>query len=182
MIKENPMMKKIFISIPKIQSGDLFLVAGTGDISKGILLFERIWGRDNVSMFSHAGVICTKEGLTLEALPSGFKQGSFFDEYIGKKILLVRPMSVSVDTMNKAFEKFGNDHVGDRYPFGRLILHALGLARFFKSDTDVCSEGVAELCYLFGIRHNRWNGVTPDDLEEEFRNWKCYQIIYDGIL
>jgi hypothetical protein len=92
--------------------------------------------------------------------------------------------------MNAATFQKGFDAVypllGRTYPYQRLILHMLGLAKWVHFlDTPVCSELTAKFLISAGAIElegkNFW-GVTPNYLVEEWRISKYIDVIFEGIL
>ncbi len=68
---------------------------------------------------------------------------------------------------------------GKIYPYPRLFLHAIGLAKFILWKYPVCSELVAKFEFECGIRMNLW-GINPDNLADEWRISKYYDVIFEG--
>jgi hypothetical protein len=92
--------------------------------------------------------------------------------------------------MNPETFKKGFDSVypllGRTYPYQRLLLHALGLAKWVHFlKVPVCSELTAMFLINAGAitleGKNFW-GVTPNYLVEEWRISKYIDVIFEGVL
>lgn len=165
-----------------IKKGDIFFTQGRGFVSRSIMAITRFWSEDGEARYSHVGIFLNEHGTTVEALPDGIKSKSFISEYKGLNVLIVRPLQEQT-MLDFALANVMKEHYGEVYPFWRLPLFALGpLARVCVSDRLVCSEFVAKCLHLAGLRHSRFKGTTPDELADEARNYRTYEVIAEGRL
>jgi hypothetical protein len=162
-----------------LQPGDLFLVASSGLFSRMINAVQRFWSQDDHSQYTHAGIILNWDGDTFEAVGKGIRKGNLF-AYAGKPVLIARHESMTEPLFQEAFEKTYK-RCGDPYPVHRLFFHLFPpISKYWGLGMAVCSELVAEFLYFAGIL-GYWMGVNPDELEEMFRHWKGFEIVYEGI-
>lgn len=145
------------------------------------------WSKDGEATYSHSGIIETSLGHTYEALWS-IKKGHL-KKYDGEQIIIARYKSLGYQAFREAMVKLKNRHNGQWYPFWRIPLFLLPpLAKFgtWRGHWVVCSELVAELENILGLRHNKYTGTMPDTLADEWRTWQGWSFIegkihYEGI-
>lgn len=165
----------------EIKQGDVFVTTSPSWIAKAINSVSGFWSSDGQSKYSHAGIVVSKCGVTFEAL----KQLNYgtMDRYIGKPVMIVRPKVRRADVV-QALQEIVTEYQGDVYPAWRILLHLVPpLARKISNDGKflVCSELVAKYLHKVGLRHNMFTGTTPDTLAEEWRHWKDFEIVYEGV-
>jgi hypothetical protein len=160
--------------------GDVFLVEANPLMSPVTNFFQRWWSKDDTSVFGHSGIIIDDKGSTFEARWK-VESNSLFKKYGGKNILIVRIAKFDPYRFLDAMSSL-EPHRGEWFPFMRMVLHALRIAKFIHWSKLVCSELVAKYLFYMGTRHHHYFGANVDDLEEELRNWKDYSIVFDGIL
>jgi hypothetical protein len=161
-----------------LQAGDEFVVKGNANISYLIRIAGRFWATDGECTYTHAGIITDEKGNTFESLSRIDHYN--LEQYRGCQILIVRHKEM---TRNKDFDGWkAIKHLdGKVYPYWRLGLHLLHLARFLnRSGIPVCSELVGMFENGAGLRKIFW-GLTPDNLADEWKISKYYDIIYEGI-
>jgi len=162
------------------QPGDVFLVKSDNVFSMMVNSIQKWWSYDDKSIYTHAGIVLDKEGNTFEALFWGTAK-YHISRHIGKPCMYVRHEFMNPMTFEKAFERI-KYHDGLMYPVHRLFLHLLPpLAKSIGGKMAVCSELVGQFLYNAELLHY-WKGINPDHLEEIFRYWKYYNIIYEDIL
>jgi len=167
-----------------LKSGDQFGVNSDSMVSTGINIFQKIYSADGKAEYNHSGIIVSATGETFEAR----RKTSYYHlkDYLGKKILIARFTDLDLDKYLKAIKVLRADHDEVVYPAWRLVLHVFGphVARWigFGKKFLVCSELVAKLEYLEGLRHSKYRGTTPDKLADEWRRWKGWQILAEGEL
>ena len=165
----------------KLKAGDVFCSAFPSARLGGLIKFiEQVKAHDFSADFSHCGIIFDAKGTTWEALWT-IKHQDLFEDYKGCKILIARYKGLTGQKRNKAFWDLAK-HDGQWYPVHRLLLHLIGLARFIHWDRLVCSEFTAKYLYYIGARHKHYWGCNPDTIADELKNWKIYDIIFDGVL
>lgn len=164
-----------------LKAGDMFCSAFPG-AKLGFLIkaAEKIMSKDFHADMSHSGLILNSKGDTWEILWR-LKTQNFFEAYEGCNVLVVRYKKLKDVKHFKAIKDLSK-HDGQIYPVHRFLLYLTGLARFVHWSRLVCSEFVAKYLYYINARHKHYWGTTPDILSEEFRNYKIYRIIFDGIL
>ena len=162
----------------KLKAGDCFVVRGDTSLSYLIRVFGNFWSSDGECTFNHAGIILDREGNTFESLN---RIGIYnLEIYKGKQILIVRHKKMTSARFLDGFASV-NHLNGVIYPWWRLALHLFHLARFFnRSGIPVCSELVGMFENGAGLRKVFW-GLTPDNLADEWRISKHYEIVYEGV-
>lgn len=168
--------------------GDEFVTRNPMALGSVINIVQTIKAVDNQSAYTHAGIITASDGTTLEALWT-VKEQKLFRDYGGQQILIVRNVHMSKDIFAAGYEKI-KGHIGQWYPFHRLLLHMVGLAKFVHWSRLVCSELAAKFeagCAEFLGDNNygflrAWYGVNPDNLADRWRDSKHYQVLYEGDL
>jgi len=165
----------------KVKRGDVFCSAFPGArLGWLIKVVETIRAKDWHAAYSHAGIIIHKDGETVESLWK-VKSQNIYEAYKGCTVLIARYNAL---TQGKYYIglRMLNKNIGKRYPIFRLPLHLLGLGRFIHWKKMVCSELVAKFLHCVGARHRHYFGVNPDDLADEFKNWKIYEVVFEGII
>ncbi len=171
-----------------VQLGDVFVTANNTTLGFWIRLAERVWAKDGNARYGHAGIILDSTGTTFEALPDGLKY-STLDDYFGTEVLIVRPVRSLVGNpvvrFNRAvaIKKVVDDHLGQRYPSWRILLHIIPpLARATSNGNHfVCSELTARYLHEFGAWPEVVAGINPDDLADALQRWKCFELVYKGV-
>jgi len=164
------------LNVP-LSRGMEFAVNSGSNLARAINCAQKIKAVDNESCYNHAGIIVSSRGRTFEALWTiGF---SDLDQYIGCEMIIVCHKLMSEPRFAAAWPKIAKLN-GKIYPFLRLPLHAIGLAKFVHWKYPVCSELVAKFEVEAGLRKNWW-GINPDHLADEWRISKHYEIIFEGV-
>jgi hypothetical protein len=151
-------------------------------LGKAINFVQKLKSVDNESTYGHAGIILSPQGETFESLWTIRK--NHLDEYNGCKVLIGRAIWPSQDDQNKAIAKVISDHEGMRYPWWRLPLHMIGLAKFISVGIfPVCSELTVKKEIESGVTAwgSRWAGKNPDHVADAIRRWDAYEPIFEGI-
>ncbi len=165
-----------------LQSGDLFATSNPQGLGKVICIAECAKSLDGEAEYGHSGIIQDPLGKTFEAVWHIAEQ-NLFDAYKGQKTIIARWRG-----MNEATYRIGFDAVypllGRHYPFQRLLLHMVGLARWVHVlDTPVCSELTAKFlinCGAIMLSDKEFWGITPDNLVDEWRISKYFDVILKG--
>lgn len=161
----------------KLASGMEFAVNSGSKLARAINCVQKIKAVDNESVYNHAGILVGEKGRTFEAL---WKiQFSDLDQYKGCELIIVCHKLMSQRVFDDAFPQIVKLN-GKIYPAQRLFLHMVGLAKFIHWKYPVCSELVAKFDYECGFRRNWW-GINPDNLVDEWRISKHYEVIFEGI-
>ena len=173
-----------------LKQGDVFCSENTAFFSKMINIMQKINSKDNCSVYSHAGIITSFDGATFEALST--IRADHLKRRKGQKVLIARPIAKSITggaitALDKklAITEIVSQYNGKRYPWWRIILHAIPFAAKYVSAHGrflVCSELVAKYLYLINARHHHYTGTDPDDLADEWIRWKNFEIIFEGVL
>lgn len=168
-----------------LKRGDVFCVSGNmGLISSVIKIVQRFWSTDDDADYAHAGIILGESGLTLEALWT--VSMSNLTAYKGKQVIIARPVltlqGAPVTNTEGAIEE-ALSHLGCGYPVWRLMLNLIPpLGKYVSSGKFlVCSELQAFYLYHCGVRPKPYTGVNPDTLADEYRRWKAYDVIFEGV-
>lgn len=162
----------------KLKAGDLFCSSLGQVLGFMINVVQRHKASDNEATFSHAGIVETSEGGIIEACWH-VERSSLFEKYSDGDLLVARYIGMDEENFEEGMGKI-KKHIGQFYPVHRLFLHLLGLAKYIHWDRIVCSELVAKFLVGAGARQN-WYGVMPDDLADEFRNFRIYDVVYDSM-
>ena len=162
----------------ELHAGDVFVVRGNTNISYLIRMFGKFWSSDGECTYNHAGTILDEQGNTFESRNRIDHYN--LNQYNGKQIFIVRQKDMTPEKSQVGWGAV--KHLdGVLYPWWRLVLHLVHLARFFnRSGIPVCSELVGMFENGAGLREVFW-GLTPDNLADEWRISKFYDIIYDGV-
>jgi len=166
-----------------IQPGDIFAVRTDALFGKLIRLRDRLRSTDGEAEYNHCGIIINSDGTTFESRRR-IGRYNLFEMYAGQRVIIARPLAQDF-SKKAAVKRLVNKYNGRAYPWYRIFLHAITptLARYLHhSGVPVCSELAGEYLYLIGVRHSNFWGTTPDMLSDEWRHWREYEIIYDGIL
>lgn len=162
---------------PAISPGMVFAVNTRSALARTINFFQKVKAVDNAAHYNHAGIITDESGTTFEAL---WKiQYSNLDAYKGCPVIIVRHVWMSEARFLDAWPEIAKLN-GKIYPFPRLFLHAVGLAKFIHWRYPVCSELVAKFEFECGLRKNWW-GINPDNLADEWKISKYYDVIFKGV-
>lgn len=165
----------------RLQVGDVFVVNSRSPFAKIINDVSSFWSSDNTSLYNHAGIILSKAGDTFEALRRLEEYN--LSRYEGRAVMIVRPEGSEL-AKKATIETLEKIHRGQIYPAWRLPLHLFPpLARriSYNGKWVVCSELVAKYLYLLGRRHPYFTGTTPDRLADEWRYWKGFTTVYQGV-
>lgn len=168
-----------------LKRGDVFCVSGNmGWLSNVIRVVQRFWSTDNAAEYSHAGIIISESGETLEALWTVTM--SSLTACKGKHVIIARPVltlqGTPVTNVEGAIEQ-AFTHLGCGYPVWRLVLNLIPpLGKYVSSGKFlVCSELQAFYLYHCAVRPRPYTGVNPDTLADEYRRWKAYDVIFEGV-
>jgi hypothetical protein len=164
----------------ELKQGDVFAVNSGSWLARSINAVSGWNAADGKSRYNHAGIICDATGRTFEAL----RRLEFYhlDDYKGRQIIIARP-DASQAAKHTALLKVVYLHRGQVYPAWRIPLHIYPpLARNISLDGRylVCSEVTAKYQWLAGVRHPPYTGATPDMLVDEWRQWRKFDIIFEG--
>jgi len=170
-----------------VKLGDFFTTKNPMALGIAINAVQKVWSRDNRSEYSHAGIITSDLGDTLEALWT-VKNQNLFEAYAGENVLVARytghPWTLEFKA-ETAIYKLRKKHEGQVYPIWRLPFQLIPpLAKYltWRGKFCVCSELVAEYLHMIGARHDQFMGTNPDTLADEWHRWKDFEIIHEGIL
>jgi hypothetical protein len=132
---------------------------------------------DCEAVYNHAGIVTSEQGDTFESLKKidHYK----LSDYRGCQILIFRRIEMTDDLFQKGYDSV-KKYDGTVYPFWRMPLFLLGIAKWFKLY-PVCSELVMQFECGCGLR-KKWAGYNPDNISDEVHISKFYQIKFEGIL
>lgn len=166
-----------------LRCGDVFVSRNPWRIGRMINAVQRFWSLDGRSEFSHAGIITSVDGATLEALAT-VSCGNLLRDYAGQRVMIARPHAPR-DVKKLALVTIRAKHLGQIYPGWRLLFHLVPpLARTISAGGMflVCSELVAKYLYFAGVRDRPYTGINPDTLADEWREHRGYNILFTGEL
>lgn len=171
-----------------LQPGDVFCVHGNmGLVSAGIRMVEKIWSKDNEATYGHSGIITDHAGNTLEALWT--VKESNISQYKGQKVIIARPThtlsgkGITEGQKRLAIAAIKAKHLGQYYPIYRLGMHLVRpLAKIRTFGRLVCSEVTAKNLHLLQVRHSQYEGTNPDMLADEWKHWRNFEIVHEGVL
>lgn len=172
-------------NVKQVLPGDVFCTANPWTVGRIIKAAEKVWSRDNRAEYNHAGVVVDSAGGTLEALWT-VRNGNLSD-YSGKPILIARPISqlegFGINNIPLSINRVETEHLGQIYPAWRLIFHLVPpLAKYVALKRFVvCSELVAKYLFYVGARHGQYMGTNPDTLADEWKRWRNFEIVFEGV-
>lgn len=167
----------------ELKPGDVFATRNPNGLGSLIIEAQKRKSQDGQAEYGHTGIIQNSQGKTLEAVWTIAEQ-NLFEAYKGDRVLIARfAGSENTWSLVKGFDAV-NPLKKRVYPFHRLLLHAIGLARWVHwIKTPVCSELTAMFLINAGVPmscgKNYW-GVTPDNLVDEWRISKHFDIVFEG--
>lgn len=167
----------------QLQPGDIFASSNPQMLGRLIDFIETIKSRDNDAEYGHTGIIIKEDGTTVEALWSIGTQ-NLFNDYKGQKVVIARWTGMTPESYQKGFDAI-KGHIGSTYPYYRLLLHALGISKIIHFKTPVCSELTQKFLINAGattISGKTFWGLTPDDLIDEWRISRHFDILHEGII
>jgi hypothetical protein len=165
---------------PVLAPGDLFAVKDRDTLGAAINFLQRFWDTAlDDSEYCHNGIITRPTGETLEAVAT-VREQNLFDAYAGEEVLIVRHTAMTEGRFLTGMAKIA-PNIGQWYPVHRLLLHLLRLAKYVHWRAVICSELVAKFLVGAGLRRS-WYGVTPDNLTDQWKESKHYDIIFEGRL
>ncbi|MHB8772975.1 MAG: hypothetical protein ACYC7J_18425 [Syntrophales bacterium] len=178
---------------PLLRPGDEFATRNPMALGAIINLAQAARAVDNESCYSHTGVIkealTPETAMTLESLWT-VKSQPLWEAYRGCRVLVVRNINMQPAVYIAGFEKI-RKHIGQWYPAHRLLLHAIGLAKWIHWDRIVCSEltakfetGCAEFLGLdraAGFLRNYY-GVNPDNLVDRWKESRYFETVFEGVV
>lgn len=165
-----------------LQPGDVFATANPQALGWIINLAQKVQSDDGESTYGHAGIITSPAGETFEALWKIRKNN--LKAYVGKRVVIARWKAMTPAAFEKGWQAVKVQE-GQWYPFGRLFLHLLGMPKVHLPNREVCSELTCHFLISAGatVRSGcNWYGVNPDELVDEWRISKHFDILYEGIL
>ena len=172
----------------ELHKGDVFVVYGTSWVSSLIRWSEKLWSQDNKAKASHAGIIISEDGTTLEALYNGIRLYNIYD--YKDKVVIYRHTDMDLFKFLKGFDVVKH-HEKAVYPYWRFIMHSIPiLSKISLIKIPVCSELVAEFLYKafcndkkvddLMMRYQNYFGWTPDELEDDWIIAKDFTIVFYG--
>jgi len=168
----------------QLQQGDVFATKNPQSLGKAITFMEALRNESGSAEYSHAGIIMNEKGCTFEAVWH-IEEQNLFEAYKGDKVIIARWTGMNPDNFQKGWDAVKGE-LGMTYPYSRLFLHLIGLARWIHLGKDtVCSELAEKFLINAGaimIAGKNWWGLTPQELVDEWRVSKYFNIIYEDVL
>ena len=166
----------------QLRQGDVFATKNPQSLGKIITCMEAFRSESGCAEYSHAGIIQDLTGKTLEAVWH-IEEQNFFEVYKDQKVIIARWTGMTPETYKKGFDSVKSE-IGMVYPYSRLFFHLIGLARWIHLGKDtVCSELAEKFLINAGaimIAGKNWWGLTPQELVDEWRVSKYFDVIYEG--
>lgn len=165
--------------------GDFFGTSNPSAVlGKMIEVSEKYNSRDNEAVYTHSGVIINSLGDTVESLWTVSGQ-NIWKAYAGQQVIIARWNHLNPNVWENVYLETILPRMGQSYPWWRLPLHLVPpLAKYiaFKSSKLVCSEFVALIEYKMMARHRWYTGTNPDTLADEWKRWKGFSVVAEGLL
>ncbi|MBN1842602.1 MAG: hypothetical protein JW883_10025 [Deltaproteobacteria bacterium] len=166
----------------QLDQGDFFAVKSPRAVGLIIRTIEAVWAHDGHADYNHTGIILDQQGTTLEALWKVRRQ-NLFEAYAGQKVIIARYIGEKFRPVDQAIARIEREYADHWYPIWRIFMHAVpALAKINLSGLAVCSELAAKYAWHIGARHSQWPGTNPDTLADEWKHWKTYKVIFEGLL
>jgi hypothetical protein len=161
----------------ELRPGDQGCVHSDGTIPDLINLFQMGLNPDHNSVYSHAFTLTDSNGNTFE---SRKKIGHYhIDDYIGMPMVIARHKLMTPELFQRGYD-YVKVHDGATYPYMRLVLHALRLAKYIHWKHPVCAE-LNDKIEVGCLLRTDWWGVNPDNLSDRWhRETGLYEILYEG--
>lgn len=164
-----------------LKPGDVFASSLPGALGWLIRLGEKAQADDNEASYSHTGIILDSQGTTFEALWTVRRQ-NLFEAYRNGTVLIARYKGMDLPAFNRGYKTVKTQE-GKIYPAWRLFLHALNIGKLHVVNRQVCSELTALFLIAAGAQTlggRNCYGITPDELVDEWRISKHFDVIYEG--
>ena len=162
----------------KVEAGDIFLLAGTGWVDRIINFFQALYSGDTKSEYTHCGVVLGEDGTVFETTRWRTSIRNLFADSSGSQVKILRWSDMSPPKVELGYMAI-EDQLERIYPYHRLALFALGLARWLHWKGMVCSEIVACFLAAAGERDGYW-GVNVDQLNDEYTVNREWEVVYVG--
>jgi len=168
------------ISDVQLKQGDIFVTRNPMALGRAINFVQKIWSFDNESTYSHAGIIISPYGDTLESL-STIKSQKIAQSYAGKNILIGRHIDMTYKNFLTGFRSVRKLR-GSWYPFHRLPLFIIPpLAKYVHTGRFlVCSELVDKFLWNAGVAQAFYKGRNPDHIADMIKRWKGWATVFEG--
>lgn len=167
-----------------LRPGDGFATKNPQSLGKVISFIEALKAPSKRANYTHAGIITSFTGQTLEAVWH-IEQQNLFKAYAGEKVIIFRWIGMTPENYLKGWSAV-KDEIGMTYPYMRLGLHLFGLAKFVHFGTDtVCSELFEKFILSAGAimtEGSNWWGCSPQEIVDEVRISKYFDVIFEGVL
>jgi hypothetical protein len=159
--------------------GDIFFSENPQSLGKVINFFQTVKAPDDESNATHSGIIQSPYGKTIEAVWKITEQ-DLYEAYKGVRVCVMRWHYMTELRYGMGMGAI-RGHLGESYPYFRLLLHAVGLAKYIHWRTPVCSELTAKFLMGAGERKNWW-GWTPDALYDSIYKNREWDLVHEGVL
>jgi hypothetical protein len=167
----------------ELKPGDLFCTRNPMALGRAICGVQKWYSADNKAEYSHAGIIISAKGMTLEALWT-VKRQNIFTAYKGTKVLICRHELMDQEAYWKGYNAVVK-HIGQVYPFWRLAFALYPpVAKYINFlDRLVCSELVGKFYSTAGIPgFEYYHGLTPDHIADRGKNFEGFINVYEDVI
>lgn len=117
---------------------------------------------------NHVAMVVSSLGpQIMDAQPPRVRERRLQKYYAGQLVAIYRPLGLELYDRNRISAQCRSHYAGRRYGWSKIILQALGLARFsFIDALPICSYSVAEPFASNGIRctDGEPNAATPESI------------------
>ncbi len=164
-----------------LKKGDIFFIERKTALGRFINWAQRLLSADGEAIYNHSGIIISDDGQTLESLDT-VRSHDFVSRYRGLNALVARPLAPH-KVKSDAVDKVVAVDFGKKYPWYRFLILVLPFfAKYIDNGRSVCSELTAKYLYYAGVRHEFYQGTTPDKLVDEASHWKNYNVFFEGVV
>lgn len=166
----------------ELRKGDIFCSRNPMMLGRTINGVQKFWAKDNKSQYSHSGFLIQggSNAVSFEALWTN-KTQNFYKAYSGTQVLIGRHKDMDYKTFAKGWNGV-NHHLGKVYAGHRLLFFLIPpLAKYLNFGLAVCSEMTMKFLFKAGLTAV-WKGWNPDDVADMIRNYKDWEIVYEGVL
>jgi hypothetical protein len=167
----------------ELRPGDIFCSRNPMALGRIICAVERWYSKDNQAEYSHAGIITSAGGMTLEALWT-VKPQNIFIAYKDTKVLICRHELMTDEAYWKGYNAI-RQHIGQVYPFWRLGFALYPpFAKYINFlERLVCSEITGKFYSAAGIPGwECYHGLTPDDIADRGKTRQGSSVIHEGVI
>jgi hypothetical protein len=167
-----------------LMPGDGAATKALTTLGSAIRKVEAIKSVSEIADYNHALIIQDSTGKTLESLWH-IEEQNIFEYYKGSQMIIWRWKGMTPELYQKGIAAV-MPFKGDLYPWYRLFWHLLGIAPFVHlRNVPVCSELYEQFILTCGAvmtEGKNWWGTTPQEIVNEVRISKYFDVIFEGVI